>query len=85
MPIYDFKCKRCGRSFEQLVKPGETPDCPQCGAAGPERLFPFSASVSTAKTRERAAAPERSKARAVKKEKDHAHGEYVRKHNEDHH
>jgi putative FmdB family regulatory protein len=84
MPIYDYKCRRCAHRFEQLVKPDEIPNCPACGAAKPERLFPFSASVSTGKTRERALAPERDKARAVKREKDHAHGEYLRKHNEDH-
>jgi putative FmdB family regulatory protein len=84
MPIYDFKCTGCGHRFEQLVKPGESPDCPACGASKPERQFPFSATVSTGKTRERAAAPVRDKARAMKREQDHAHGEYLRKHHEDH-
>ena len=47
-------------------------------------MFPFSAAVSTVKTRERAMVGARSRANAVKKEKDHAHAEYLRKHNEDH-
>jgi putative FmdB family regulatory protein len=84
MPIYDYQCGKCAHRFEQLVKPDETPSCPACGAAKPERLFPFSASVSTGRTRERALAPERGKARAVKKEKDHAHQVYMRNHIKDH-
>jgi putative FmdB family regulatory protein len=84
MPIYDYKCRKCAHRFEQLVKPDESPDCPVCGAANPERLFPFSATVSTGKTRELALNVARGKARSQKKEKDHAHAEYLRKHNEDH-
>jgi putative FmdB family regulatory protein len=84
MPIYDFRCRHCAHRFEMLVKPDETPGCPACGKAGPERMFPFSAGVSTVKTRERAMVGARRKAGAEKKEKDHAHAEYLRKHNEDH-
>ncbi len=47
-------------------------------------MFPFSAGVSTVRTRERAMVGARSKARSEKREKDHAHAEYLRKHNEDH-
>jgi putative FmdB family regulatory protein len=84
MPIYDYHCRQCGHRFEQLVKPDETPHCPACGAADPERQFAFSAAVSTTRSRERAVAGARRRASAVKKEKDHAHAEYLRKHNEDH-
>jgi putative FmdB family regulatory protein len=84
MPIYDYKCRKCAHQFEQLVKAGETPVCPSCGAAKPERFFPFSASVSTGRMRERAVSAEHGKARAVKKEKDHAHQEYMRNHIKDH-
>ncbi len=84
MPIYDFQCRSCAHRFEQLVKPDEKLRCPACKAANPERFFPWSAGVSTPRTRARALAVEHGKARAVKKEKDHAHSEYLRKHNEDH-
>jgi putative FmdB family regulatory protein len=84
MPIYDYQCRRCGHRFEQLVKPDETPDCPACGAGKPERLFSPAAAVSTARTRERSASVARSRARGVKKEQDHAHAEYLRKHEKDH-
>ena len=84
MPIYDFHCRGCGHRFEQVVRAGETPPCPACGAVAPERLFPFSAAVSTARTRERALAVARGKSRAVKKEQDHAHREYLQNHIKDH-
>jgi putative FmdB family regulatory protein len=84
MPIYDYHCSKCGHRFEQLVKPDETPHCPACHAADPERQFAFSAAVSTARTREKALSVARGRSKAIKKEKDHAHAEYLRKHDEDH-
>lgn len=84
MPIYDFQCGGCGHRFEQLVRQGEVPACPRCGAAAPQRQFPLSATVSTGRTRAKALAVARSKASATKREKDHAHQEYLRKHAEDH-
>jgi putative FmdB family regulatory protein len=84
MPIYDYQCRRCAHRFEVLVKLNETPDCPVCNAPKPERMFPFTAAVSTVKTRARAMVGASNKAHAEKKEKDHAHAEYLRKHNEDH-
>lgn len=84
MPIYDYQCRRCGHRFEQVVKLGETPGCPSCGDARPERLVAFSAAVSTEKTRKRSFAIARSRAQAEKKEKDHAHREYLQNHIRDH-
>ncbi len=84
MPLYDFKCRECGKKFEELVRLGETPDCPKCGAGGAERLFAMTAAVSTDKTRRRTTAIARRKAGAVKKEKDHAQREYERNYIKDH-
>ena len=84
MPIYDYHCRKCGHRFEQLVKPDESPRCPACDAADPERQFAYSAAVSTTRTRGKALAVARSMSKAVKKEKDQAHAEYLRKHDEDH-
>jgi putative FmdB family regulatory protein len=84
MPIYDYQCQSCRRRFEQLVKQDETPVCPACGATDPLRLFSATAAVSTGRTRGRALATERSKARAQKVEKDHAHREYLQNHIKDH-
>lgn len=37
MPIYEYACKSCGREFETLVRPGDTPACPACAATDLER------------------------------------------------
>jgi putative FmdB family regulatory protein len=84
MPLYDFKCRKCGKKFEELVRLGETPDCPKCGAANPERLFSMTAGVSTETTRNRSAKVARRKASGVKREKDHAQREYERNYRKDH-
>jgi putative FmdB family regulatory protein len=39
VPIYDFRCAGCGHEFEELVRPGERPPCPRCGASDPRRLL----------------------------------------------
>jgi len=33
MPIYEFVCMRCESHFEELVRMGESADCPDCGSA----------------------------------------------------
>ncbi len=38
MPIYDFHCRRCDRTFELLVSITAVPACPECGSAGMEKL-----------------------------------------------
>jgi putative FmdB family regulatory protein len=84
MPIYDYQCRACRHRFELLVKPDEKVNCPKCGATGAERAFPLSVAVSTGRTRGRALTEARGKAGAMKKEKDHAHQEYMRNHLKDH-
>jgi putative FmdB family regulatory protein len=32
MPIYEYVCMSCESHFEELVKPGERPPCPDCGS-----------------------------------------------------
>jgi putative FmdB family regulatory protein len=39
MPVYDYQCAACGNTFEELVRLGETPNCPACGAASPRKLL----------------------------------------------
>lgn len=84
MPLYDFKCRKCGKKFEELVRLGETPACPKCGAADPERLFSMTAGVSTETTRSRSAKVARRKASGIKREKDHAQREYERNYRKEH-
>lgn len=30
MPIFDFRCVKCGHTFEQLVRTTAAPPCPKC-------------------------------------------------------
>jgi putative FmdB family regulatory protein len=32
MPLYDFHCKTCDKTFELLTKSSSTPVCPKCGS-----------------------------------------------------
>ena len=42
MPVFDFKCKRCGKVSEILLKgidEAESQACPHCGSRGMKRLL----------------------------------------------
>jgi putative FmdB family regulatory protein len=39
VPLYDFRCRACGVTFEQHVPAGSAPPCPECGAPDPERVI----------------------------------------------
>lgn len=86
MPIHDYQCEGCRQRSEVLVLPNQRarPVCPACGGNKLRKLFSGAASVSTSRTRERFAAVARGRYNAEKKEKDHAHAEYLRKHEKDH-
>jgi putative FmdB family regulatory protein len=84
MPLYDFKCKKCGHRFEELARVADAVDCPKCKAKNAERLFSMSAAVSTDKTRTRTAKIARGKANAVHREKKAAEAEYTRNYIKDH-
>jgi putative FmdB family regulatory protein len=43
MPIYDFHCPRCDKSFELFVKPGGSGACPTCGSEELEKLVSLTA------------------------------------------
>ena len=30
MPIYEYRCAKCDRSFEAFVRPGDAAECPHC-------------------------------------------------------
>jgi putative FmdB family regulatory protein len=48
MPIYEYVCMQCESHFEELVRSGERPDCPDCGAADVRKqLSVFSAHASS--------------------------------------
>ncbi|MBI1874967.1 MAG: zinc ribbon domain-containing protein [Acidobacteria bacterium] len=39
MPIYEYKCRGCGRQFEALALKATTPTCPGCSSGDLERLL----------------------------------------------
>ena len=42
MPIFEYKCKKCGFKFEKLVLGKEKIQCPKCKSTSLEKLFsPF--------------------------------------------
>ena len=39
MPLYEYACRKCSHVFEELVRTGDVPTCPKCGASALERLL----------------------------------------------
>lgn len=39
MPMFEYRCNRCGREFERLVIGNREVDCPGCGSADLRKLF----------------------------------------------
>jgi putative FmdB family regulatory protein len=66
MPLFDFRCRGCGREFEALIRSQDTvaPACPACQSADLERLLPTFA-VSSAEKTQVAADKKRHKEAAV--------------------
>jgi putative FmdB family regulatory protein len=80
VPIFDFKCVRCGHCFEELVRGDQIPACPQCAASNAERQFPLSVAVSTPKSRARTSAIARRAVKATHKDMQVADAESLRHH-----
>lgn len=51
MPIFEYACRACGREFETLVRPGDTPACPACAGTDLEKLL-SAVAVKTEGTRQ---------------------------------
>lgn len=41
MPLYDFRCVHCEKTFEAMSKPEGAAPCPDCGLLTSERAFPL--------------------------------------------
>jgi putative FmdB family regulatory protein len=39
MPLYEFSCKKCDHTFEELVFDGDRVACPQCHGTKLEKLM----------------------------------------------
>lgn len=38
MPLYDYRCTDCDRTFELLLRSSDTPLCPACNGSNLEKL-----------------------------------------------
>ncbi len=50
MPLYEYRCSACGKTFEELVLAGDAPAgprCSQCGSAAVARLLSTFAAHAT--------------------------------------
>ena len=81
MPIFEYRCQKCGHEFETLVLKGTVPSCPQCHAETLERLLSIPA-VKSETTH--ALALKAAKRRDAKQadEKNRAQREYELHHND---
>ena len=39
MPMYEFRCNKCSKNFEELASADEKVACPHCGSKDTERLM----------------------------------------------
>jgi len=82
VPLFDFRCRSCGKLFETLVRTGDTPSCPTCGGVDLEKQWPTFA-LSTDERRAAAARQSRQRQIAGRKDAIIADEEYRQKHDKD--
>jgi len=82
MPLYDFHCRRCEHEFEALVRSGDVPVCPQCGASDLQRLLSTFA-LSTDERHQAAVRDSRKRQIRANRDKVIADEEYRQKHDKE--
>lgn len=83
MPIFEFKCRACGRLFEDLVREGDTSACPSCSSQDLERQLSLFAAKSEDRSR---SAFKKAKKKAAKSSQDKTREElehYYHEHDHD--
>jgi putative FmdB family regulatory protein len=70
MPLYDFRCRGCGREFEALVRATDPapPECPVCHRRDLEQLLSTFAVSSAEKTQAAATVKRRKEASAARRD-----------------
>jgi putative FmdB family regulatory protein len=83
MPIFDYRCRSCGHTFEALVRGKEQPACTACQATDAEKLLSLPAvksestkalAMRAAKKRDKAQATDRMHERLRYEESHDRHG-----------
>jgi putative FmdB family regulatory protein len=83
MPIFDYNCRACGKTFEALIRRDATPACPSCQATDVEKLLSLPAvksdatrslAMRAAKKRDRTQATDRMHERLRYEESHDRHG-----------
>lgn len=57
MPLYEYECRGCGKTFEALVDASRVPRCPGCHGEDLKKLLSVFAVSSRESTRDLAPAP----------------------------
>lgn len=83
MPLFDFTCRQCDRTFEALVRPGHAVACGQCGGTDLEQL-PASFAPSSDGMRKAHVDGARRTAADHRSERRRAEHQYMQKHLHDH-
>jgi putative FmdB family regulatory protein len=82
MPLFDFRCRACGKEFEALVRNSERPRCRACKSVRLEQLQSTfavgslgitKARVKTARKQQRFSKAYRDKVVADREEREHHH------------
>ena len=79
VPIYEYKCKRCGHEFERLVLGTDPGACPSCATRDLERQWSLFA-VDSEGTRQSHMKTARQQAKKVHRDKAHAEHEAIHHH-----
>ena len=81
MPIFEYKCRSCGKQFEALVRKSDTPSCPSCSSADLEKLLSLPAlKTDSTKAQAMKAAQKRDKAQGTERTIEQL--KYERSHND---
>ena len=87
MPIYDYKCRKCGSQFELLVLKTTIVACPDCASAELDQLISSGFAVSSESSRQTNL--QRARKRYAnsndRKDKQVAEAEHIREHQQEGH
>ncbi len=78
MPIYEYKCLDCGKTFEKIVLVSEQPDCDFCHSKNLEKLF-SPAGIRTSKSTRKSESQEQLARSKIRKDRAVAESEFIRK------